>query len=385
MSKLLITETEKNKIRKQYSVTQKDYVFDFVITENQKYLILFDNVFVKDYGGKCIGSIWENTHIFDELLQESINKIDNINESIVNEFNEISKKIVWKKDEIKMWLNEATLINEEEGFFDKFISGAKEVGGKILSTISDVAMTAFKKGILPLFRWIRRMASTNIGIVVDAVIAFFSFKSSAVVWFIIVAIDIYEIATGDYDPADPARMQLPFFYLISDLISAVLTSAAGVIFKKAAPVIAKEGLKQFPNLIDYLKKIILKMPQVESILKNVLNVIKKKMPSGSGILGKIINSIGSVLQKIVDFIKRLLSMEGVKAGASGGVALGITKGVEAAIHASGKGEKLGQSVVNANQYLKNKVADITGVSDIGKLRVDDASRNAILSYINNKK
>jgi hypothetical protein len=383
MHNLLLSEAEKNKILNQHSNYTKDYVFDFVITENEKYLILFDNVFIKEDGGKCIGTIWENTQIFDELLKESINKLDYINESIVNEFNQISNKIVWKKDEIKKWLNESLTINEEEGFFDKFISGAKEVGGKIMSSISNVAMSAFKQGILPLFRWIRRNATSNIGIVVDAIVAFFSFKVSSVIWFIIAAIDIYEIATGDYDPKEPERMKMPFFYLISDLLSAVLTVGFGVLFKNAVPVIIKQGIIKYPNLIKPLKNLVSKIPFVEKTIVTVLNQIKTKMPQGANVINRILSSMNNVFKRLIDFINRLLSKEGLSAAASGGFALGASKGIEAAINASGQGEKIGRSIAKADNYLQNKAADITGIADIGKLKVSEKSKAAALSFLDN--
>lgn len=382
MHNLILTESEKNKIRNQYSNTTKDYVFDFVITENEKYLILFDNVFIKEDGGKCLGTIWENTNIFNELLLESLQKLNNINESIIDEINRLCENITWNKDEIKNWILDTTLLNEE-GFLDSIVSGAKEIGGKIMSSVSNVAMSAFKQGILPLFRWIRRNATTNVGIVVDAIIAFFSFKTSAVIWFIIAAIDIYEIATGDYDPKEPERMKMPFFYLISDLLSAVLTVGFGVAFKQAAPVIAKSGLVKYPNFVKPLKTLVSKIPYAQKTIVAVLNQIKTKMPTGANIINRILSSINNVFKKLIDFINRLLSKEGLSAGMSGGLALGATKGVEALIGASGKGEYLGSSIAKADKYIQKKAGQITGISDIGKFKVSEKSKAAALDYLDN--
>lgn len=382
MNNLMLSESEKNRILNKHSNHNKDYVFDFVITENQKYLILFDNVFIKDDGGKCIGTIWENTQIFDELLKESIQKLNFINESIVHEFNNICENITWKKNDIKNWITDTTVINEE-GFIDSVVSGAKEVGGKIMSSVSNIAMSAFKQGILPLFRWIRRNATSNIGIVVDAIVAFFSFKASSVIWFIIAAIDIYEIATGDYDPKEPERMKMPFFYLISDLLSAVLTVGFGVLFKNAVPVIIKQGIIKYPNLLKPLKNLVSKIPFVKKTIVTVLNQIKTKMPKGASVINKILSSINNVFKQLIDFINRLLSKEGLSAAASGAVALGASKGVEQLIKASGKGEQLGKEIVKADKYLQNKAANITGIADIGKLKVSEKSKSAALDFLDN--
>jgi hypothetical protein len=379
-----LNESEKNRIKSLHNIkNQKDYVFDLVITENNKYLIFMDHVFLPNSNGESIGTIWENTFIFDELLKESIKKIKGINESIENKINAIFENITWKKEDIVEWIKDVDVITEEEGgFLNKLVSGAKNIGGKIVSSLSSMAMSAFKNGVLPLLRWVRRNAQTNIGIVVDAIIAFFSFKSSAVVWLLIVALDIYEIATGDYDPKDPQRMQMPFFYLISDLLSAVLTAGFGVLFKKAAPTIAKEGIKN-PTIKNALIKLIDKIPGAKNSIINVLKTMETKMPTGKSIISKIINSIDNVLSQLINFIRRLFSREGVQAAGSGVVALGASKGVEQLIKASGKGEQLGGAIVKTDKYLQNKAANITGITDIGKLKVSEKSKSSALDFLDN--
>lgn len=345
MQKFLITESERNRIKNLYQ--KNDIVFDFVLTENQKYLIFFDNVFIKDNGGTCIGSIWENTHIFNEILTKTISKIDTLTESVKDELNEEFKKIQWNKESIKKWIQEKDIVleQEEEGFFSKLATGAKNLGKKIISGVSSLAMSAFKQGVLPMLRWIRRNAYTNIGIVVDAVIAFFSFKSSAVVWFIIVGLDVYEIATGDYDKQDSERLKNPYGMLISDALSAVLTTAFGFLFRKIVSTGGKQALKKYPNLIDGLKKLLSKIPGLKNSVVNTMNVIKGKMPNSSSIIGKIISSINNVFNGVVNFIKRLLSQEGAEAVAYGGVGLAINKGISAI---SGKETKNAKQAIQIN-------------------------------------
>lgn len=380
-----LNESEKNRIKSLHNIkNQKDYVFDFVITENNKYLIFMDYVFLPNSNGESIGTIWENTFIFDELLKESIKKIKGINESIENKINAIFETITWKKEDIVEWIKDADVITEEDGgFLNNIVSGAKNIGGKIMSSLSSMAMSAFKQGILPLFRWIRRNASTNIGIVVDAVVAFFSFKSSAVIWLIIAAIDVYEIATGDYDPKEPERMQMPFFYLISDLLSAVLTAGFGVLFKKSIPTIIKSGVKN-PSIKNALKNLVGRLPGIKNMLVNTLNVISKKMPTGIKVISKIINSIDNVFGRLVNFINnRLISKEGVSAVGSGVVGLGATKGIQYGIEKSGKGEDIGKSLTSFNKNIQSKVAQLTGKEDIGKKVTDSESRELALSYLNN--
>ena len=92
--KMIITESERNRIRSLYeSKKSKDFVFDFVLTENEKYVIIMDQVFVAGGDGNSIGSIWENTYIFNEMINESISKMETLNEEIKTNINNIVETI----------------------------------------------------------------------------------------------------------------------------------------------------------------------------------------------------------------------------------------------------------------------------------------------------
>lgn len=375
---LNLNESEKKRIRDLYNETKKDFVFDFVITENHKYLILMDQVFVKGGNGKSIGSIWENTHIFTEILKESMSKIETITESIKQEITPLIESIVWTKEDISKWINEGQILDEEEkSWWSKAWDKTKEFGGKVLSGLASIGMSAFKNGILPFMRWIRRNAMTNIGIVIDVAVAILSFKSSAIIWAIIVLIDIYEIATGDYDPKEPERQQMPFFYLISDLLAVVLTAGSALIFRKAIPVLVKTGQKGANStILNFMRTILNKIPAVKNTLKSVLDKLKKVFPSASNIVSRIGGGIESVLSKLESWMKKLFP-----AAFGGVVGLGMVKGTQAAISAADPEGKLGEKVTKLDKRIQKTAANITGKEDIGKLRVDDASRDEITKAI----
>ena len=71
-----------------------------------------------------------------------------------------------------------------------------------------------------------------------------------------------------------------------------------------------------------------KIPSVKSKIINVLNIIAKKLPTGKKIFDTIIRSIDNVLGKVLGFIKRLFSREGLGAAQAGAVALGVHTGVQ---------------------------------------------------------
>jgi len=316
--KLLINESERNKILGLYERTKKSekYVFDFVLTENQKYLIIMDEVFVNGNNGKSIGSIWENTHIFNEIIQESFTKIKHtISESVYNEINEIVKNAKWTKELVSEWINTNKTISEEEekGIWDTIKSGISSVGGSVLKGLEVV----FKKGVIPFLRWLRRGAYTNLGMMIDIVVSILAVKTNAIFWFIIVLLDIYEIATNDFDPRDADIKESPYFHLMGDILSAVLTSGFGKVFKTSATIIKKQGIKNAPPaIIKGLKYLQKKIPTLKGQLQNAATYLQKRF-KGDGVIAIMLRSIDSVLGKLADFISKLLSKEGVKAGIMG--------------------------------------------------------------------
>ena len=354
--KMMITESERNRIRSLYEPKKgKDFVFDFVLTENEKYLIIMDQVFVAGGDGNSIGSIWEHTHIFNELVNESISKIETLNEDIKTNISNIVESIEWKKELVLEWIKEKRVISEGETW-DKFKAGVSSIASKVGNAAVEAAKAIFFKGILPALRWVRRGLYTGVGIVIDVVVSILAAKTNAIVWFVVVLLDIYEIATGDYDPQDPDRMQMPFFFLIADLIGCVFTGAAAFAFKKAAPIVASQGLKKgAPTMVKMVEGLAQKIPSLKGQLKGVADTLAKKIgPSSTGIIGKILSFIDNILTKFATFLQRLFSKEGIKATATGGAVLGVGKVVEKGLGKLDKGNKIGTAIASFDQKLKDK-------------------------------
>lgn len=365
---MIITEKEKESIlNRHFQLKNPNPVFDLVLTENEKYLILMDEVFENNGTGESLGSIWENTHVFDELLTESLGKLNILTESVIEQI----KDIKWLKEDVIGFLKTPMLNEEEEeSWFQRNI-------GKSWDNLKDgkeVIAGAFKGHILPLLRWIRRMSMTNIGMVIDIIGAILTMKGSAVVWFIISALDVYEIITNDYDPKDPDRRELPFFYLMMDIISAVFTAAAGGLFKVGFKSALKKGAAN-PRAIKLVTSILDRIPWVGKQIKSVLSALSSKMKNSSGFIKKIINGIDLVLNKMVEFFKRVFSKTGGDAVKSGlkqsAVVGGINKGIEGTIALTGSGDSIGSGIKRANDKIGSVTRGITGNKTLGNVRPND--------------
>jgi hypothetical protein len=304
--KILITETEKNRIKSLYESNDKfDYVFDFVLTKNNKYLIIMDEVFVSGNNGNSIGTIWENTYIFNELISESLNKTSQLTENIQENILTMLNEYEWSKTTIKNWIRSKEIISEN------ILDWVKDKANLAKDAVTKLAKWAFNN-VIDMLRWIRRNSMTNIGMVIDIVVSILSVKSSAIVWLLIVLLDIYEIGTGDFDPKDLERKESPYVGLISDIISALVSSAMGFAFKKSASLTIKKGIQSSPNMVKWLKMVSEKIPSLKSKLVNTANFLESKINS-KGIIPKIISLIDKVLGGVINFINNLFSKKGLKA------------------------------------------------------------------------
>lgn len=355
--KFMMTESEKSEIRSLYAPKPtKDFVFDFVLTENEKYLIIMDQVFVAGGNGDSIGSIWENTYIFNELIKESLNKLgDTITESVRSEVNVILEGAKWTRENISSWVSESNILSEE-GIWDTIKAG----GSKLLSSLGSGMETIFKQGVLPFLRWVRRGLYTGVGMVIDIVVSILSVKSNVIVWLIICALDIYEIVSGDFDPKDPERKESPYMFLIGDALSAILTASAGKLFSKAIPTINKVGVrKAAPAMVRMLETLSKKLPGLSGQIKSATTLLSKKF-KGGGVISTILRSVDKILANLQSFLGKLLSRQGAKAVATGvvtTVALKNTIAPEMGWLGKNNVKKGGEEVASSNEPNQSIMAD----------------------------
>jgi hypothetical protein len=354
--KIVLNESERTKIKKMYGLSeQKDFVFDFVLTENNKYLIIMDQVFVSGGDGNSIGSIWEHSYIINEIITESLSKIKSLNESVKKEIDDTIATFKWEKELVREWVKDKTTI--VEGFWDTVKSGLSKLGNSVAS----MAEFVFKQGVLPFLRWIRRMAYTDIGMVVDIIIAILTADAAAVIWLIFVALDIYEIVFDDFDPKDTERNQMPYFYVIMDIISAIFTTASASIFKKSLPLIEKGVMS--PSILKMLKGIAEKIPSLSGKVKGAIEFLIKKVGSG-GFIAKMLGAIDKGIGMIGNFIQKLFSKQGLQASKQGIIGVGAAKVVGKTLPLVDKNNVVGNGIV----ALNDKVGSILGKDNIN---IDD--------------
>lgn len=336
-----------NENHNNLSSNDDGYIFDFVITENGKYMIFADNLVSTEFG--YIGNIWENTWVFNELIEENFKKFDSILEE------QTVKSINWTKELFLETIHSITsqdVLDEQVWDWMKktassAVSGIKKVGGAIAKGVGDLAKKVLMQGLLPTLRWIRRNAYTAMGTVVDVVTAMIPVTTGVnkLIWAIIVILDILEIATGNFDPQDEERKQDPYAGLLTDLISFIFAAAAGLTAKTALRAV-KAGKPVSGVLKSTLTKVRAALPSVTSSLKSFGDFIVKYIPGAKKIINTVLSSANKVLDGVDKFISQLFSKQGAVAVGTGAVVAFISKPVVLGIGSSG------QDVAAMNKYFK---------------------------------
>ena len=210
-----------------------------------------------------------------------------------------------------------------EGIWDSIKSGASKVWGGIKSgaskawsgikkagniVLQKVIMPIIKKGIIPFLRWIRRNLTTYYGIIAELILSMFpTVIIVKAVWGLIVMLDFYEIINNDFDPQDPDRAQMPFIYLIGDILSLAFTAGVGKIANKSLTTAAKTGAKS-PAVKGILTKLLKSIPGLKNLLSSANKFLTKLFPSMTGLIRTIFNGIDTVITKLYSWITKIFGL-----------------------------------------------------------------------------
>lgn len=206
------------------------------------------------------------------------------------------------------WANLGSMMIQE-GFWGDVWSGIKGAGKWIGNKI---IMPIINNGIIPFLRWVRRNSMTYAGIIIELILTFTPLVGGVkLIYLLFIALDIYEIVTGDFDPKDPNRAKMPYIFLLIDIVSWYFTGAVGKTLK--APVVAaKQTGKAIPKSFSWIfKKLKGGVTALGGALNGILNFLKKLFPK-SGVIGKISSGFSNVMKKLG---VQLAELTGVKATA----------------------------------------------------------------------
>lgn len=336
------------------------------LSPDEKFVIFLDELY--DLTNKTkIGNIWENFDHFKFFLKHSFevskNVPQHIKESVLNSLNNqllIESKTNYStlKPLFKQFLTERTWAEWGAETAKDFGKWAYQKGKETVKGVSDFASTTFKgaqklvgnisrgewdevlnilgKGTLYVARRLRDAMYHPVGIILDGILVASGIGKSVqwIPWAIIVALDIYEITTGDVE--SPTELWQQFLFLGIDILGLVfaggVAKATKALFGGAkTSAQASEILARNPEIATQMIQATEKTP---GLLAQAASFLSKKFPKGAEFINGILGYIGSFMTKLVDTVKSLIKPKSTTGKVAQSVAgrsaltYGIEKGVQ---------------------------------------------------------
>ena len=343
--KVIISESDKKDILNLHNQTNLLFEGEVVVTdwisEDNKYAVFMDNLF--DIENKQdLGNIWKSSDNLFLFLEHAFNvsSVPSIvKEEAQNFFSNrvlleskmdltpikpIIKKMLkedfWKDTWVGKGLGYAgdwvkdTAVSTYTGITSTFQEAWEGIKAAKVAISKGDFKELFKligRGFLWAGRKIRSAAYSVVGMIIDAILIASAPETlgagkvvQAVVWAIIVMVDIYEFITGDYeDKETPLWMRVLFFGC--DVLGLVFAGAAA----KAAKVAIKGAVGGTKIAAEMGPKIAAN-PTVMGLIKQMVGAVKDlpaKLASVSGKLGKT-GFWGGLVSKAMSGVGKFIKM-----------------------------------------------------------------------------
>jgi len=274
---ILISEKQFNTIHKNLTQKNDSVVISDWLSPDEEYVIFLDELYdLKNK--KFLGDIWENFDNMKLFLKHSFTVASNIPRNIRESslkglkkmvINESTKDYSFLKPYVKqMIIEQKTNSNLNEDLFDKakewgsdawegvknfgsdLWQGTKDLGSAVSKGDYKEALKIIGKGVLYLARKIRSALHSPVGLILDTILVLSGIGKTVqwIPWAIVVALDIYELSTGDYE--DKTQSQWMRILLFScDVLGLVIS---GLVATGAMKYILRNGLK-YGTMASFLR------------------------------------------------------------------------------------------------------------------------------------
>jgi len=354
------TATKKQYLKESVNLDNSKNNDNVIITDwlspDEKYVIFLDELFDLNEK-KSYGNIWEdvsNLVVFLEHTYRTSNLSETIKEHAANTFSKFlltegKLDLTQHKNVIKeMLINESMLGDVWQGAKDwgsEFVQstkkgitdfgkdvwqGVKKLGGAVLRGDVQEIINLLKKGTLYLARKIRQAVYSEAGLIIDTILIVSGVGKVAqfIVWAIVVALDIYEYSTGNYEhPDEPDWMRALFFGI--DVLGMVTAGSAALAARRVVKA-ATVGAKTSEEIAGKIAKSPKLKDTIETISTNLSGGGNKMEQAGrklgSGKIGTwfkgILSKMGGFFKYLGETLAKLLSFKTLKAGAKTAVVVG---------------------------------------------------------------
>jgi hypothetical protein len=353
----IITEGERNRILGLYGRPQSPdtVVISEWLSPDEKYCIFFDDLIDIEKKVK-IGNIWENFENFKFFLKHSFEVATNvpqeIKESVITSINsflitESNQNMVGLKPHVKELLS-------EQNYFSDALNWAKDTGKAAVQGVKDFTTTSIdglkkvytnikdaewskafeiiKKGVLYVARSVRSALYNPIGILLDAILIATGIGKGFqfAIWGTVVALDVYELISGNYEDPDLSMPWRLLFFGV-DILGLATTAIAA----KGAKTVLTGLVKRFGKGMDGVTSAV----QSSKFLQDTIKKILGSAQSAGGLMQKTATHLQTKAPKIFNFLKGAFSAVGGFIKKMVELLTSLVKGTYKAISAPGKGVK----------------------------------------------
>lgn len=360
-----------------------EIVFDAYITSDERYFVMNDHVI--DLREKTnLGYIWESMDVFKTIfsnVKDDSEEFGEIRESVLSSpLLEGNQNLYELRDFFLQegfwdgtWLGRE-LKSAGEGIADfttQAIKKMEDFGVLISNSQFGEVMKAIGRGALWVLRKFKQAAYSTVGIIVDAILVATGIGkvAQAVFWGLVTGLDIYQLSTGDWEPAG-TETWMKWMDLACDLIGLI---GAGVAAKGARGLV--KGVKSMTQLPKVIKGNKALMNIIKTIKGGVSSFISKLTGFLKGLKGKwkpldtfidkILSSAKWVLGKLQSFFKKLFP---------GDLTTGLTRAEKAKRGATAAGVSgglmYGIEKVTGEPATQSSIEQTFGNIDVSKLEID---------------
>lgn len=401
--KLLINESERNKILGLYDrpIVVESIVITDWLSPDEKYCIFLDELYDIEKKEK-MGNVWENFDNFKFFLKHSFEVAQNVPQQIKEDVLTSLNSFVITESNQNMSVLKQYII--EQNIFGDFVDWGKETISKTASGVSDFIKTGYeglkkmgvvisqgdwmkvlnllKKGSLYVARSIRSALYSPVGLILDAVLVAsgvgIGFKMAP--WAIVVALDIYEFMTGNYEDPDLAMgWRLMFFGI--DILGLTTTG----VFAKASRSMVLKSITKFgknekglqtavqntPQLKTFLQRVSQYLPKVNGLINKSKSYVQTKSPMFFKFFSSIVGGIGRFISWMTNLIGKLLKGVGNVLSAPGKLTTKLGGGTKtaAAVNVAAPTAVIGTYQQGGKQKNKDD-SSVFSSDDFGNYEID---------------
>jgi hypothetical protein len=393
MRNIVLTESEKKQILKKHikemNVIDENIVITDWLSPDERYMIFLDELY--DIKNKTkLGDIWSNPDNLVIFLEHSY-RVSSLKQSIKEEASEVFGRVMLTESNqdltplkplIKQYLKEGLWDNFKDWVSDTAKStvkgvkdfavdsweGLKEFGVAISKGDWNEIVSLMGRGVKWLARKLRQAIYSPVGLIVDAILVATGVGKTAQVvgWAIVVALDIYEFTTGDYEhPDDPMWMRVLFFGM--DILGLVLAGYAAKSAKTAITAAtagaktaeeAGAAIAKNPAAYAALETMAKASERVPSVLGKSAGMMEKTFPKGANFVSKSVSNAPEALAKSEGVFSKI--WKGAKAGTKTGVVVGGIGTAEKYLQ-GGKESKLAADNKELGKALTSQEADYSQI------------------------